>query len=103
MKLAVLGTGMVGSAVAQKLAKLGHNVQLGSRSPNAAKAKALGLTIVSHVEAAAHGEWVVNALPGDNALEYLGPCKLDGKILIDISNYNNAVDQPIETPIWSAP
>jgi predicted dinucleotide-binding enzyme len=99
MKFAVLGTGMVGSAVAQKLGRLGHEVKVGSRSPDAAKAEALGLPVVSYTEAAAHGAWVINALPGDNALEILGQCDLNGKILVDISNYNNAVDQPIETPI----
>lgn len=99
MKFGVLGTGMVGSAVAKKLAKLGHDVQVGSRSPDAAKAKELGLTVVTYAEAAKHGEWVVNALPGEPAIGYLEQCELGDKIFIDISNYYSAVDQPIETPI----
>jgi predicted dinucleotide-binding enzyme len=99
MKFGVLGTGMVGSAVAKKLAKLGHDVKVGSRAPDAAKAKELGLAVVTYAEAAKHGEWVVNALPGESAIGYLEKCELDGKILVDISNYNIAVDQPIMTPI----
>jgi len=102
MKFGVLGTGMVGSAVAGKLKQLGHDVMVGSRAPDEKTSKALGLPIGTYAEAAAHGEWVVNALPGEPALGYLGQCELDGKILVDISNYNHAVDQPIETPIGEA-
>jgi hypothetical protein len=99
MKFGVLGTGMVGGAIAGKLKALGHDVMVGSRSPDAAKAKALGLPVDTYAEAAAHGEWVVNALPGEPAMDYLRECEIDGKILVDISNYNSAVDQPIVTPV----
>jgi predicted dinucleotide-binding enzyme len=102
MKFGVLGTGMVGSAVAGKLAELGHDVMVGSRDPGGDKAKALGLPTGSYAEAAAHGDWVVNALPGEAGLGYLGQCALDGKLLLDISNYDHAVDQPIETPVGEA-
>ncbi len=48
MKFGVLGTGMkVGKAVAQKLAKLGHDVKLGSRAPDTAKAKGSAFPVVS--------------------------------------------------------
>jgi predicted dinucleotide-binding enzyme len=103
MKFGVLGTGMVGSALAGKLAQLGHEVMVGSRDPGGSKAKeladTLGVRVGSYAEAAAHGEWVVNALPGEPGPGYLGQCELDGKILIDISNYDHAVDKPIETPV----
>jgi predicted dinucleotide-binding enzyme len=99
MKFGVLGTGMVGSAIAGKLKQLGHDVLVGSRSPDEKKSKELGLPVGTYAEAAAHGEWVFNALPGEPALGYLGQCDLAGKILVDISNYNHAVDKPIETPI----
>jgi predicted dinucleotide-binding enzyme len=99
MKFGVLGTGMVGSAIAGKLKALGHDVMVGSRSPDDAKAKALGLPVGTYAEAAVHGEWVVNALPGEPAVDYLRECDIDGKILVDISNYNLAVDQPIVTPV----
>lgn len=99
MKFGVLGTGMVGSAIARKLMELGHDVMAGSRTPDAAKATALGLPVGTYADAAAHGEWVVNALPGEPAVDYLRECEIDRKILVDISNYNHAVDQPIETPV----
>lgn len=99
MKFGVLGTGMVGSALAKKLAKLGHDVKVGSRTPDAAKSQELGLPVGTYAEAAKHGEWIVNALPGEPAIGYLEQCELNDKIFIDISNYYSAVDQPIETPI----
>ncbi|MGZ3687627.1 MAG: NAD(P)-binding domain-containing protein, partial [Bdellovibrionota bacterium] len=34
MKIAILGTGMVGEALATKLAQLGHEVMMGSRTAN---------------------------------------------------------------------
>lgn len=102
MKFAVLGTGMVGSAIAGKLKQLDYDVLVGSRSPNAAKSQELGLPIGTYAEAAAHGEVVVNALPGEPAVDYLRECDIDGKILIDISNYNHAVDQPIIVPVGEA-
>jgi 8-hydroxy-5-deazaflavin:NADPH oxidoreductase len=40
MKIGVLGTGMVGSTLATKLAELGHEVKMGSRQPGNEKAVA---------------------------------------------------------------
>ena len=34
MKIAVLGTGMVGNALATKLVQLGHQIMMGSRTAN---------------------------------------------------------------------
>jgi len=105
MKIAFLATGQVGSAVGRKLAELGHDVVLGSRNPSAARiqpAAGAKLRVASNAEAAAHGEWIVNALPGEYAVGILEACAVDGKILIDISNYNSAVDRPIEVPIGEA-
>lgn len=83
MKFGVLGTGMVGSAIARRLHKLGHDVMVGTRSPGRAD---LPLPSGTYAEAAAHGEWIVNALPGEPAVDYLAQCDIAGKILIDISN-----------------
>lgn len=106
MKTGVLGTGEVGSAIARKLAALGHDVALGSRTPTEQKVTALagfiGAKAGTYVEAAAHGEWIVNALPGECAIAILDDCAISGKILVDISNYTSAVDQPIDVPIGEA-
>lgn len=102
MKIGVLGTGQVGGAVGQKLAALGHDVMLGSRDPAAKAALFPQLRVGTIAEAAAHGEWVVNALPGEQSLIELRNCAIDGKILVDIGNYNVAVDQPIVVPLGEA-
>ncbi len=103
MKFGVLGTGEVGSAIGGKLAALGHDVVMGSRTPESEKARAFaaakGVRFASYAEAAAHGDWVVNALPGEEVVGILSTCAIDGKILIDIANYNSAVDQPIAIPV----
>jgi predicted dinucleotide-binding enzyme len=86
---------MVGNALATKLVSLGHEVRMGSRNAHNEKAlawaKASGPK-ASHgtfADAAAFGEWVVNATNGAATLEALkaaGGHNLEGKILIDVSN-----------------
>lgn len=102
MKIGVLGTGQVGSAIGSKLATLGHDVMIGSRSPGTKGAGLPQVRIGTQVEAAAHGDWVVNALPGEASLIALRACAINGKILIDIGNYNTAVDKPIVEPLGQA-
>lgn len=102
MKIGVLGTGQVGGAIGYKLAGLGHDVMMGSRNPAAKAADLPRLRVGTPVQAATHGEWVVNALPGERSLIVLRDCPLDGKILIDIGNYDIAVDQPIIEPLGQA-
>jgi 8-hydroxy-5-deazaflavin:NADPH oxidoreductase len=81
MRIGVLGTGMVGRAISGKLAELGHDVRVGSRTADEGK--------VPFAEAAAHGELVFNCTSGRGALEALaaaGTDNLAGKTLIDVSN-----------------
>ncbi|MBK9399607.1 MAG: NAD(P)-binding domain-containing protein [Bacteroidetes bacterium] len=95
MKTAVLGTGMVGQAIATKLIQLGHEVKMGSRSGHNEKATAWisnngpAASQGTFAEAASFGEIVFNCTKGEIALEVLkqaGNENLKGKILIDISN-----------------
>jgi predicted dinucleotide-binding enzyme len=102
MRIGVLGSGQVGGAIARKLASLGHDVMVGSRSAPGKADEFAGIKVGTAPEAAAYGEWVVNALPGETSLHVLGQCELDGKILIDIGNYDIAVDQPIPVPLGQA-
>ena len=102
MRIGVLGSGQVGGAIARKLASLGHDVMVGSRNASAKTEEFQGLKLGTAPDAAAHGEWVVNALPGETSLHVLGECEVDGKIIIDIGNYDSAVDQPITTPLGEA-
>lgn len=102
MRIGVLGSGQVGGGIGRKLASLGHDVMIGSRNASAKAGEFPGLKLGSAPEAAAHGQWVVNALPGETSLRVLGQCEIDSKILIDIANYETAVDQPIATPLGEA-
>jgi 8-hydroxy-5-deazaflavin:NADPH oxidoreductase len=92
MKIAVFGTGEVGTAVAGAFKRLGHDVVFGSRHPGEAKG---GIRVLSHKEAAQHGEWIVNAMHGEDALDVLPKLPLEGKLLLDIGNYRAAIDSPI--------
>lgn len=95
MKFGVLGTGMVGEAIASKLTSLGHDVKMGSRSKTNEKAAAwvakAGPTASqgTFAEAAAFGEIVFVCTKGDAAVEVVrsaGKENLKGKVLVDISN-----------------
>ncbi|TDC52439.1 NADP oxidoreductase [Jiangella ureilytica] len=106
MRVAVLGTGMVGQAIAGRFDELGHEVHVGTRDPVATMIRTepdqLGnppfpawhdqhpdVRLATYAEAAAAGELVVNATPGAvslRVLEAAGAEHLDGKVLIDISN-----------------
>lgn len=95
MKIAVLGTGMVGQALAGRLAQVGHAVTMGSRAalnPNAqawARNTGQGTRVASFADAAAEAVVVVNATNGQAALPALrlaGVENLIGKVLIDVTN-----------------
>jgi predicted dinucleotide-binding enzyme len=95
MKIAVLGTGMVGNTIGSKLIQLGHEVKMGSRtSANTkgldwVKANGSKASLGTFAEAAAFGELVFNCTNGMGALEALklaGAKNLNGKILMDVSN-----------------
>ena len=95
MKIGVLGTGMVGSAIATKLVGLGHEVRMGSRTPDSKRAAewvaavGQGASQGTFADAAAHGELVFNCTAGDASLAVLeaaGAENLAGKVLVDVSN-----------------
>jgi len=95
MKVGVLGTGVVGKALASKLVNIGHEVKMGSRK--AGNEAAVGwaqdsgdlATEGSFADCAQHGEIVVNASTGSRSIEALeaaGEKNLSGKLLIDVAN-----------------
>jgi hypothetical protein len=95
MKIGVLGSGMVGSAIAGKLVSLGHEVKMGSRSATNEKAAAWvaaagrGASQGTFADAAAFGEIVFNCTSGGASLDALGAAgaqNLNGKILVDVAN-----------------
>lgn len=106
MKIAILGSAIVGKTLADKLASLGHDVMIGTRDPAATRARTapgsfgeppLSAFLAEHpsvglgtfAEAAAHGAIVFNATSGLGSLEALklaGAANLDGKVVVDLSN-----------------
>ena len=106
MKIAVLGTGMVGRAIAARLVETGHDVVVGTRDVDAtlARTEADGMgnppyaewqeknpqvRLVPMAEAGAHGEVIVNATSGQGslaALQGVGAEKLAGKVILDVAN-----------------
>jgi len=106
MKIGILGTGMVGQTIAEKLVQLGHNVMMGTRDKKATLAKtgkdnfgrpAFGewiknnskVQLGTYSEAASFGEFLVNATSGTgslNALKLADENNLANKVLLDISN-----------------
>ena len=106
MRIGVLGTGIVGRALAAKLAGVGHEVVVGTRDPAATLAReepdGFGnppfrawhaqhpdVKLGGFADAAAHGELVVNATAGAASLDALrlaGEPNLHGKVLVDVAN-----------------
>jgi predicted dinucleotide-binding enzyme len=106
MKIAVLGTGMVGRALSSRLAGLGHDVAIGTRDVDttlsAAEPDRMGnvpfaqwhadhseVRLLTFPDAGVHGEVIVNATAGGvslAALEAAGADSLAGKVLMDVAN-----------------
>lgn len=95
MRIGVLGTGMVGTTIATKLAELGHEVRMGSRDASNEKAAAWAATAGERAstgtfaDAADFAELVVNCTAGAaslEALEQAGEDALRGKVLLDVAN-----------------
>jgi predicted dinucleotide-binding enzyme len=106
MRIAVMGTGPVGQALAGKLAELGHDVTVGTRDPETTLARAeldyfgnppfkvwlagrQRVELATAAAAAERAELVVNATNGSGSLpmlELAGDEQLAGKVLVDVSN-----------------
>jgi predicted dinucleotide-binding enzyme len=106
MKIAVIGTGVVGRTLAGRLAELGHQVTVGTRDVAGTLARtdpdAMGnppyaawaadhpaVRLATFAEATANAELIVNATSGQASIPALtaaGADNLAGKVLLDISN-----------------
>jgi hypothetical protein len=93
MKIAILGAGNVGGALAKALQGKGHDIVLGVRDPAATKyqelANAVGGAEVSGIrEAAADAEAAILATPWSAAQSVIEQSAgaLEGKILLDATN-----------------
>jgi hypothetical protein len=106
VNIAVLGTGMVGRAIADRLDELDHTVTVATRDPGSTLARTEadamgsppyadwatahpGIGLATFADAAAGAELIVNATSGAVSLEVLGLAGADnlaGKVLIDVAN-----------------
>jgi predicted dinucleotide-binding enzyme len=95
MRIAVLGTGTVGTTLASGFVRTGHEVRLGSRTAGNEKSVAwvaetgAGASEGSFADAASWGEVVLNATGGLVSIEALtaaGAENLAGKVLLDVAN-----------------
>ncbi|MFI5832143.1 NADPH-dependent F420 reductase [Micromonospora sp. NPDC051300] len=97
MRIAVVGTGMVGRTIAARAAELGHDVVVGTRDVATTRAGEWGewvaahpgVTLTGYADVAAGADLVVNATSGDGslpALDATGADNLAGKVLLDIAN-----------------
>ena len=95
INIGVLGTGMVGKAIATKLIQLGYRVMMGSRTSTNEKALAWVNEHGSLAQAgtfadtAAFGELIFNCTKGEITLDVFKSISkelMDGKTIIDLSN-----------------
>jgi len=94
MKVAILGTGVVGQALARGFVSLGDEVVIGTRDPASTSAREAARAVpdaqvATFADAARDATLVVlaTAWPGTrSALELAGPANLAGKPLIDATN-----------------
>jgi NADPH-dependent F420 reductase len=93
MRIAVIGTGSVGRTLAAGFTRVGHDVVVGTRDPEATRARAewtdSDLQLVALGEAGKDADVVVNATRGngsEEALRGVGAEALAGKVILDVSN-----------------
>jgi len=99
VKIAVLGTGMVGRAVAVGLANLGLDVVIGTRHPDASLARTGAedfgtwaamhsqIGVATYAQASRDAVVVVNALNGSVSVAGVRAAEIaDGTVLLDIAN-----------------
>jgi len=106
MKIAIIGTGSVGQAIASRLVELGHEVVIGTRNVAeklANKEKDFygnppfgewlksnsKVKVDTFANASSFGELIINATHGGSSIEALklaGSANLKGKVIVDIAN-----------------
>ncbi|MFD7159890.1 NADPH-dependent F420 reductase [Kribbella sp. NPDC059898] len=87
MRIGTLGNGMMAEALASGWVRAGHEVMIGGRSVEraAAVAERVGAAAGTLEDAAAYGEVVLLAVPGENAVE-VARLVPGGRTLVDCTN-----------------
>jgi predicted dinucleotide-binding enzyme len=93
MRIAVIGTGSAGRTLAEGLQRVGHDVVVGTRDPEATSRReewvGLGVPLQPLATVAADADVVVNVTNGGASLAALGEIgsdHLSGKVLVDVAN-----------------
>ena len=93
MRIAVIGTGHAGRTLAQGFQRIGHDVVVGTRDPDATRGReewhGLDVPLAALGMVAADADLVVNATNGQASLSALGEVGSDhlaGKVIIDVAN-----------------
>ncbi len=97
MRIAIIGSGNVGKALAGSATRAGHTVTIASRNHEKAQeaAKATNAQAAHSIqEAVRDAELVVLAVPADKVDEVVGALSsdLDGKVIVDVTNRVNPQD-----------
>ena len=104
-RIAVLGTGRMGSVLARRLAGMGAELTLWDRTADRATALALGRVAASPAEAARGAEFVISSLTGPEAVRetYLGRdgalAGAHGQLYIEMSTAGPDVEAELGTTI----
>ena len=93
MRIAVIGTGHAGRTLAQGFQRTGHDVVVGTRDPDATRAReewlGLDVPLAALGMVAADADLVVNVTNGQASLAALGEVGSDhlaGKVILDVAN-----------------
>ncbi|MBS3093290.1 NAD(P)-binding domain-containing protein [Candidatus Pacearchaeota archaeon] len=91
-KIGILGSGVVGKALAEGFSRLGHSVKIGTRDPSKLQDFIQGkenVSIGSFEETAKFGDIIVMAVKGteiESAMELAGEENFSEKVVIDTTN-----------------
>jgi predicted dinucleotide-binding enzyme len=89
MRIAIIGTGSAGRALAGGFRRIGHDVVTGTRDPLQTRGRdewADGGELATFAEAGSGAEVIVNATGGQVSVAALAEVDLEGKVLLDVSN-----------------
>jgi 3-hydroxyisobutyrate dehydrogenase-like beta-hydroxyacid dehydrogenase len=101
VRVAVLGTGKMGAAMAKRLAEQGHDLTLWNRTRSRAEALGVGQVAGTPAEAAARADVVISMLTNADAVRstYLGPDgavkSAHGQVYVDMSTAGVDVSREI--------
>jgi 8-hydroxy-5-deazaflavin:NADPH oxidoreductase len=95
VRIGILGSGTVGRTLGTRLTELGHDVRLGSKTPDKSELRAWKSKAGPHAstgtfaETADHGELLMLCCLGSAAgavIDLAEPPRFEGKVLIDVTN-----------------